>query len=91
MKPTIRLALAALVLAFTVTAGWLVSAQAVVPRIEPQPGVPQAQAPTIISGDDLGFRVEADRGGVPTGRLVVRVNGQWVEPRFSAGVRRLTQ
>ena len=91
MTQTIRLALAALVLAFTFTAGWLVSAQVVVPRIEPQPGAPQGQAPTVISGDDLGFRVETDRGGVPTGRLVVRVNGQWVEPRFSPGLRRLTQ
>jgi len=38
------------------------------------------EQPTIISGADLGFRVEGHTGGVPVGRLVVRVNGRWVEP-----------
>jgi hypothetical protein len=34
----------------------------------------------IISGSDLGFRVEGTgRAGEPTGRLVVRINGNWVE------------
>jgi hypothetical protein len=33
----------------------------------------------VLSGSDLGFRVEAMRGGKPVGRLVVRQNGEWVE------------
>jgi hypothetical protein len=54
----------------------------------------QAQRPTqpatIISGNDLGFRVEGRNGSTPTGRLVVRMNGQWVDVESSAGVKRLT-
>jgi len=38
------------------------------------------EAPTIISGADLGFRVEGHHGKVPVGRLVIRVDGRWVEP-----------
>jgi hypothetical protein len=34
---------------------------------------------TIIAGADLGFRVEGHKGDTPLGRLVVRINGQWVE------------
>jgi hypothetical protein len=34
----------------------------------------------IISGSDLGFRVEGtDRSGRPFGTLVVQVNGQWID------------
>ena len=47
------------------------------------------QAPVIISGSDIGFQVESQRGGIPVGRLVVRVEGRWVEAQFSTGVRRL--
>ena len=36
--------------------------------------------PHILSGDDIGFRIDGtDRSGKPTGTLLVRVNGQWVE------------
>ncbi|MEQ1870703.1 MAG: hypothetical protein ABL961_11825 [Vicinamibacterales bacterium] len=45
----------------------------------------------VVSGSDLGFRVESDRNGVPTGRFVIRVNGQWVEVKESVGPARLTQ
>ena len=38
---------------------------------------------TIITGEDLGFRVESRRDGVPTGTLVVRIDGKWVEARSS--------
>jgi hypothetical protein len=46
--------------------------------------------PTVVSGTDLGFRVEATQGDVLVGTLVVRVNGQWVETRSAAGPKRLT-
>ncbi len=40
----------------------------------------------VVSGDDLGFRVESlDRSGNPTGTLVIRVDGEWVEANFSIG------
>jgi hypothetical protein len=93
MRLTIRTAVAALVLAFTFTAGWLASAQTqAIPRIQPPLATPQQTPPeTVLAGPDIGFRVESQRGNVPEGRIVVRINGQWVEPRFSPGVRRLTQ
>jgi hypothetical protein len=50
----------------------------------------QPQAPTVISGPDLGFRVDARKGNTPVGVLVVRLNGQWVEVESSVGVKRLT-
>jgi hypothetical protein len=56
----------------------------------PLPPPAQAQAPTIISGSDLGFRVDGRKGNTPLGTLVVRINGQWVEAEFGAGVKRLT-
>ena len=45
----------------------------------------------VISGNDLGFRVDTERGGVPTGRLVVRINGGWVEAKESVGAAKLSQ
>jgi len=38
-------------------------------------------SPTILTGDDVGFRLERMRDGVPVGRVVVRVDGRWVEPQ----------
>ena len=66
-------------------------APAQAPSIQPAPGSqPQAQSPTIISGNDIGFRVDQYKRGIPVGVLVVRVNGQWVEPEPTMGVKRLT-
>jgi hypothetical protein len=42
---------------------------------------------TVLSGSDLGFRVEGRRGATPTGTLVVRVDGKWVEAELSSRVR----
>ena len=39
----------------------------------------------IISGADIGFRVESQRGDVPYGTLMIRVDGKWVE---AAGCQR---
>jgi hypothetical protein len=36
-------------------------------------------APTVISGSDLGFRIESNTDNVPVGKLVVRINGVWVD------------
>ena len=38
--------------------------------------------PRIVSGPDVGFRIESDQGGIPVGRLVIRVDGKWVEARI---------
>jgi hypothetical protein len=42
--------------------------------------------PTVLSGTDLGFRVEARQGNALVGTLVVRVNGQWVETQYRQAV-----
>jgi len=47
---------------------------------------PAPPAPVVIAGENLGFRVDSEAGGVKRGRLVVRVDGEWVEVQFSATV-----
>ena len=38
--------------------------------------------PFVLSGDDIGFRVEGVIGDAPAGRLVIRgMDGEWVEPK----------
>jgi hypothetical protein len=47
--------------------------------------------PRIVSGTDVGFRIEGTDPytGNPTGTLVVRLNGEWVEIGFRGGTRLL--
>jgi hypothetical protein len=40
--------------------------------------------PRVVSGPDFGFRIESEQGGVPVGKLVVRVNGKWIEARVGS-------
>jgi hypothetical protein len=50
----------------------------------------QTRAPQnrVLSGNDVGFRVEGmDSSGKPSGVLVLRINGQWVEVGGFAEVR----
>ena len=51
------------------------------PRILPEP--------RVLSGPDFGFRIEADQNGTALGKLVVRVDGKWIEARVAAlpGIR----
>jgi hypothetical protein len=78
MRGTFRLVIIPSILGTLLMAAVWVHAQAVRP-----------QAPTIISGPDLGFRVDGRKGNVPVGVLVVRINGQWVEVESGVGVKRL--
>ena len=34
--------------------------------------------PDIVSGSDIGFRIEGRRGDVQVGSIVVRVDGKWL-------------
>jgi hypothetical protein len=44
----------------------------------------------VLSGPDVGFRIEERRGEAVYGRLVVRIDGQWREVNLSgSAVRRL--
>lgn len=47
-----------------------------------QPGLPFSlitEMPTVVSGNDVGFRIERTQDGIPVGRIVIRVDGRWVE------------
>lgn len=47
---------------------------------------PQTTNEGIISGADLGFRVEGRKGSNITGTLMVRINGKWVPVNAGVGV-----
>jgi hypothetical protein len=55
----------------------LASAQTLQFRSDPGPA---------ISGSDLGFQPDGWQGKVRTGKLVVRINGQWVDVKITGGV-----
>jgi hypothetical protein len=46
-------------------------------------------SPVVLSGPDVGFRVEARRGTTPVGRLMVRIDGQWREAESASGPAKL--
>jgi hypothetical protein len=46
--------------------------------------------PYVVTGGDLGFRIEGLRGNTPIGQLVVKVDGKWVEADFGSGARPLS-
>ena len=48
--------------------------------------MPEPVAPVVISGNDIGFRMEARKGEKAVGRLVVRLDGTWVETEFWSGI-----
>jgi hypothetical protein len=84
MPVAFRFSVVALIVALSFGATRWVSAQAVqAPQFPSQQ--PDSAAP-IISGNDIGFRVdrqETQRLGRLTGTWVVRINGQWIEPAAS--------
>jgi hypothetical protein len=41
--------------------------------------------PTLFSGVDVGFRMEGRKGNTPVGRLVVRIDAQWVAVDIAPG------
>jgi hypothetical protein len=44
-------------------------------------------APTVVAGNDLGFRVESTKDNVAVGKFVIRVNGRCVEAQVgSSGI-----
>jgi len=64
----------------------LTSAQAQPPRTLGLPTPEITEGTVILSGNDIGFRVERTRDGVPIGTLVVRIDGRWVEAGSSVRV-----
>ncbi|HJN47046.1 MAG TPA: hypothetical protein QF572_23025 [Vicinamibacterales bacterium] len=49
--------------------------------------------PFVLTGEDVGFRVEGFVGDEPSGRFVVRYLGEWVEPvnRYALKPARLSR
>jgi hypothetical protein len=37
------------------------------------------EQPTIVSGADVGFRIERTQNGIAVGKVVVHVDGRWVD------------
>jgi hypothetical protein len=79
MKRSVLLWLFLLVLVASASA-WI-SAQASI--------VKPLDQPLVLSGLDVGVRVEAWDGNTAIGKLVVRLDGRWVELGPSGGVYRL--
>jgi hypothetical protein len=75
MPRIVRFSVAVLILALTFGAARWAYAQAVM--VKPV-------TPTVLTGGDIGFRVEGDRAGTPVGELVVKINGQWVPAELNA-------
>ena len=46
--------------------------------------------PAIISGSDLGFRVERQRSDRVYGTFLVRINGEWVVAEPATGLKPLS-
>ena len=76
MSNRARLALAVAWLMSLIAVGAGASAQ-----VQPWTPVPE---PKVLFGEDVGFRVEGLRGNVPTGSIVIRVNGEWVAAEVGA-------
>jgi len=36
-------------------------------------------SPAVVSGGDIGFRLERTQDGIAVGRIVIRVDGRWVD------------
>jgi hypothetical protein len=47
-------------------------------------------APIVLSGADIGFRVQGNRGDHVVGTLVVRMNGEWIAAEPADGVKKLS-
>ena len=80
----------ALWLASLAVVGGLTSAlmRAQAPSQVPPPFTSQPPPARVLSGADIGFRVESiSQTGQPIGTLVIRVNGEWVRVGFAQNVR----
>jgi len=80
------------ILTLLVTGLWVQAQKFVIPF--PPPGQGQTnnvEIPQIISGSDIGFRVDGwSKDGTPIGRIVVHQEGKWIDVTLSGRVRPLT-
>ena len=66
--------------AVIILAAWLFSLIAITVIAQSRPVTPDEKR-LVISGNDIGFRVDRYEGRRPVGVIVVRVDGQWIEPK----------
>jgi hypothetical protein len=64
--------------ALSLVAVCVISLSAQAQRVRPEFNLP-TEGPTVVFGNDVGFRIERTQDGIPVGRVVVRVNGSWVD------------
>ena len=72
----------ALLWALSLLAVGAISSSAQAQRPGGRPGLPfnfLTESPIVVSGNDVGFRIERTQDGIPVGRIVVRVDGHWVD------------
>jgi hypothetical protein len=54
-------------------------------QVRSTPDIMGLVAPTVMTGSDLGFRVESTKGDIAVGKLVVRINGRWIDAQVGSG------
>jgi hypothetical protein len=84
MRKMIGLWVGSLLLAGVAGAALTAQGQRMQETIVRQPNWP------VLSGSDIGYRIESYTSkGEPIGRLVVRIDGEWVEPHGAPSIRTL--
>ena len=76
-----------------VTVLWIASLVSVAALAQPRlqnPWMTPLPSPIVLSGNDIGFRVEGRNGNRPVGVLVIRMNGEWVVPTTLEAPARLS-
>ena len=66
---------------------WLISLVVVAAMAQARGTTPKKG--TVLSGPDLGFRIDSYDGAKLVGALVVRVDGRWIEPKSEVRPRAL--
>jgi hypothetical protein len=73
---------------FAVLVLWLLSLVAVGTLVHAQTrALPPLTDSTVFSGADIGFQAVQTGGKTVTGKLVIRVNGQWKDAEFISNPR----
>lgn len=88
MRPVAWMGLG-LVLGVVATSGWVQAQGGLVPGPRQEPRAGDAR---VLSGDEVGFRLQGVDGETPVVVPVIRRNGEWVEVALGgAGIRKLTK
>jgi hypothetical protein len=82
-----RILISILLIGNLAVAGWTYAQQKPAPSPMPELNRMDLVAPLVISGPDLGFRIDTKKDNVAVGKLVIRINGVWTDAQIdSSGV-----